>query len=92
MEYVLAFNEAVNLCKLSILKTLIVILQLQDPDAPVLASDMASIVGVKELNKAAETLAAPVPASDMASVVGVKELNKAAETFAGRNDHRVKIS
>ena len=53
MEYVLAFNEAVNLCKLSILKKMIVILQLQDPDAPL----PASIVGVKELNKAAETLA-----------------------------------
>ena len=57
MEYVLAFNEAFNLCKLSILKKLIVILQLQDPDAPLPASDMASIVGVKELNEAAETLA-----------------------------------
>ena len=57
MEYVRAFTEVVNLCKLSILKKLIVILQLQDPDAPVPASDMASIVGVKELNEAAETFA-----------------------------------
>ena len=58
MEYVLAFNEVVNLCKLSILKQLIVILQLQDPDAPVPASDIGSIAGVMGLNKAAETLLA----------------------------------
>ena len=57
MEYVRALNEVVNLCKFSILEKLIVILQLQDPDAPVPASDIASIAGVKELNKAAETFA-----------------------------------
>ena len=56
-DYVMAFNEVVNLYKLSTLKNLNVILELQNSDTPLPESEIAIIMCVQELNKAAETFA-----------------------------------